>query len=86
MVLQIVLGINIMEKYYRRIRDLREDHDMTQLQVARYLKTELRQYRRYELGEVAIPVYFLIHLARLYDTSADYILELTDDPKPYKRV
>ena len=66
----------IMEKYYRRIRDLREDHDMTQLQVAQYLQTELRQYRRYELGEVAIPVYYLTCLARLYNTSADYILEL----------
>lgn len=74
-----------MEKYYRRIRDLREDHDMTQLQTAQYLKTDLRQYRRYELGEVAIPVYLLTRLALLYNTSADYILELTDDPKPYKR-
>ncbi len=74
-----------MEKYYRRIRDLREDHDMTQRQIADYLKIELKQYRRYELGEYPIPVYYLKRLARLYNTSADYILELTDDVKPYKR-
>lgn len=75
-----------MEKYYRRLRDLREDNDMTQLKVAQYLQIDLRQYRRYELGEVAIPVYFLSRLARLYNTSMDYIVELTDDPKPYKRI
>ena len=71
---------------FRRIRDLREDHDLTQQKVADYLQIDPRQYRRYELGEVAIPVYYLARLARLYNTSADYILELTDDPKPYKRI
>ena len=75
-----------MEKYYRRIRDLREDHDMTQLQTAQYLKTDLRQYRRYELGEREIPVHLLRRLARLYNTSIDYIVELTDNPKPYRKI
>ncbi len=75
-----------MDYYYRRIRDLREDHDLTQEKVAEYLKKDVRQYRRYELGEREIPVHLLRLLARLYNTSADYILELTDDPKPYKRI
>lgn len=71
-----------MDYYYRRLRDLREDHDMTQEQVAEYLKKDVRQYRRYELGEREIPVHLLRRLARLYNTSTDYILELTDDPRP----
>ncbi len=71
-----------MEKYYRRLRELRESNNMTQEQIAEYLDKDPRQYRRYELGEVAIPVYYLVCLARLYNTSTDYILELTDDPRP----
>jgi len=71
-----------MEKYYPRLRELRESNNMTQEQIAEYLDKDPRQYRRYELGEVAIPVYYLARLARLYNTSADYILELTDDPRP----
>ena len=75
-----------MDYFYRRIRDLREDHDMTQEQIAEYLQKDVRQYRRYELGEREIPVHLLRRLARLYNTSADYILEMTDDPRPYKRM
>lgn len=75
-----------MDYYYRRLRDLREDHDLTQQKVSDYLQIGIRQYRRYELGEREIPVHLLRRLARLYNTSADYILELTDDPKPYKRI
>ncbi len=71
-----------MDYYYRRIRDLREDHDMTQEQIAEYLQKDVRQYRRYELGEREIPVHLLRRLARLYNTSVDYILEMTDDPRP----
>ena len=71
-----------MEKYYRRLRELRETNNMTQEQIAEYLDKDPRQYRRYELGEVAIPVYYLTRLARLYNTSTDYILEMTDDPRP----
>lgn len=64
--------------YYRRIRDLREDHDMTQTQVAEYLGIKQPQYYLYESGEREIPTHFLVRLANLYHTTTDYILELTD--------
>ena len=74
-----------MDSYYRRLRDLREDHDLTQRQVAEYLGMKQPQYARYERGLRDIPTDSLIRLALYYDTSADYILELTDDIKPYPR-
>ncbi|MBQ7860984.1 MAG: helix-turn-helix transcriptional regulator [Clostridia bacterium] len=64
--------------YYKRIRDLREDSDMTQQQVADYLKMKQPQYNRYEKGYRDIPSDVLIALADLYNTSTDYILERTD--------
>lgn len=64
--------------YYKRIRDLREDSDMTQQQVADYLKMKQPQYNRYEKGYRDIPSDVLIALANLYNTSIDYILERTD--------
>lgn len=75
-----------MDYYYRRIRDLREDHDMTQIQIAKYLGIARTQYLRYEKGYQAIPVDLLIRLAVLYKTSTDYILGLTDNPKPYEKI
>ncbi len=67
--------------YYKRIRELREDHDMTQREVAAILHITQPQYFRYEQGYRDIPTDHLITLAKLYRTSADYILELTNDPK-----
>ena len=64
--------------YYKRIRDLREDSDMTQQQVADYLKMKQPQYNRYEKGYRDIPSDVLIALADLYNTSTDYILDRTD--------
>ncbi len=64
--------------YYKRIRDLREDSDMTQQQVADYLSMKQPQYNRYERGLRDIPSDILIALAKLYNTSTDYILGLTD--------
>ena len=64
--------------YYKRIRDLREDNDMTQKQVADYLNMKQPQYNRYERGYRDIPSDVLIALADLYNTSTDYILERTD--------
>lgn len=63
--------------YYKRIRDLREDNDLTQKQVADYLGMKQPQYNRYERGFRDIPSDVLIALADLYDTSTDYILERT---------
>ncbi len=65
--------------YYRRIRDLREDHDMTQKQVADYLNMKQPQYNRYEKGYRDIPSDVLIALADLYNTTTDYILGRTDE-------
>ena len=64
--------------YYRRIRNLREDNDMTQTQVAEYLGIKQSQYYRYESGAREIPTHLLVRLAILYHTTTDYILELTD--------
>ncbi len=74
-----------MTNYYRRLRDMREDHDMTQTQVAEYLGMKQSQYCRYEHGYRDIPTDILIRLAALYQTSTDYLLGLTDESKPYRK-
>jgi len=69
---------------FKRVRDLREDHDMTQKQMSEYLQIHQTTYSDYELGNLNIPIDVLIRLAKLYGTSIDYIVGLTDDPKPYR--
>ena len=69
---------------YKRIRDLREDKDLTQTQVAKMLGMSQTGYSKYETGENDIPTSILIKLAKFYSTSVDYILGLTDQLKPYK--
>ena len=64
--------------YYRRIRDLREDHDLTQRQLAAILGITQPQYFRYEQGYRDIPTDLLIRLADYYDVSTDYILGRTE--------
>lgn len=68
-----------------RIRDLREDHDLTQKQVSEYLNIRQNTYSQYETGHRQIPIDALIALANLYKTSTDYLLGLTDYAKPYPR-
>ena len=68
---------------YRRIRDLREDGDMTQKQVAKYLNCSQQVYSNYELGQRDIPTQILIALAELHKTSTDYLLGITDNPEPH---
>ncbi|MEI3140525.1 MAG: helix-turn-helix transcriptional regulator [Lawsonibacter sp.] len=70
---------------YRRIRELREDHDLTQRQIAAVLGMPQPQYFRYEQGYQDIPTDILIALADHYKTSTDYILGRTNDPKPYTK-
>lgn len=65
--------------YFKRLYDLRNDHDLTQQNVADYLTCNRQVYARYERGLREIPVSMLIKLADLYETSVDYILERTDD-------
>lgn len=60
--------------YQQRIRDLREDADLTQRQVAEYLGTSQTMYARYERGASELPVRHLVALARLYQVTTDYIL------------
>lgn len=67
---------------YRRIRDLREDHDYSQKYVAEKLHCSQQVYSNYELGQRDIPTQTLIGLARLYGVSTDYILGLGDEKKP----
>lgn len=66
---------------YRRIRDLREDNDMTQKQIAKELNCSQQVYSNYELGQRDIPTDVLIKLSIYYNVSADYILGLTDNPE-----
>lgn len=68
---------------YRRIRDLREDKDLTQMTMGKALFCSQRVYSKYERGEADIPTRILIHLAQLHGTSVDYLLGLTDEKRPY---
>lgn len=68
-----------------RIRDLREDNDITQKEVAEYLSIRQNTYSQYENGLRQIPIELLIKLSFYYDVSVDYILELTDIKTPYPR-
>ena len=68
---------------YRRIRDLREDHDLPQTELGRILSCSQRVYSNYERGELDIPTEILRKLARYYGVTTDYLLELSDIPWPY---
>lgn len=65
---------------YPRIRDLREDNDLTQETLAKILNVKQTTYSKYELGKINIPVESLIKLAAFYKTSVDYLIGVTDDP------
>ncbi len=66
---------------FRRIRDLREDHDMTQKEIAAKLNCSQQVYSNYELGQRDIPTDILIKLSKLYGVSVDYILGISDVPR-----
>ncbi|NMA55569.1 MAG: helix-turn-helix transcriptional regulator [Firmicutes bacterium] len=68
---------------YKRIRNLREDRDLTQAEVAKYLCVHQTTYSDYELGYLNIPVPVLDKLANLFETSVDYLVNRTDEQKPY---
>lgn len=71
--------------YYQRLRDLRDDHDMTQADVARLLNTVREQYNKYETGKQELPMHHFITLARFYNVSLDYLAGLTDTPRKLNR-
>lgn len=68
-----------------RLKDLREDHDLTQREIAEKLNIAQNTYSQYENAIHQLPIDVLVKLAHLYHTSTDYILELTNEPMPYPR-
>ena len=68
-----------------RIRDLREDSDLTQKQIAELLKMSQTGYSKYETGENDVPTAIWMALADYYQTSVDYLMNRTDEKQPYKR-
>ena len=74
-----------MNMTVNRIRDLREDSDLTQKQIADYLDCDQSLYSKYERGERVLPLDIAVRLAQYYQTSVDYLLGLTDVRKPYPR-
>ena len=68
-----------------RLRDLREDSDLTQQMIADYLNIKQNTYCQYEKGSRQIPIDLLIRLAEYYSVSVDYILKLTDVKDPYPK-
>lgn len=71
--------------YKRRLRDLREDRDLTQQEVATYLGTSQTMYARYERGASELPIRHLVALSRLYGVSTDYILCLPANKRPSEK-
>ena len=69
---------------YYRIRDLREDRDLTQKDLAEYLNCSQVCYSHYETGKRDLPTEILIKLALFHDVSVDYLLGLTENPKHYR--
>ena len=70
---------------YGRIRDLRNDRGLTQEQVAKLLNVSQNTYSQYEIGVTRYPLDAVVELAKFYDVSIDYLVGLTDEPKPYPR-
>ncbi len=68
---------------YKRLKDLREDRDLSQKELAKILEMSQTGYSKYETGENDIPTQILIKLADFYNTSIDYILGRTNNQKPY---
>lgn len=68
-----------------RLKDIREDHDITQRELASYLSISQNTYSQYESGKRQIPIEILIRLADYFHTSTDYILERTDQKEPYPK-
>ena len=73
-----------MKKYQNRLRDLRQDKDLTQEEIAKVFFLQTTQYRRYENGETDLPLEWAKKFAVYYNVSIDYIAGLTDTPNSYK--
>ena len=84
MIVNILYLVMIMFLYHR-LKDCREDNDLTQTQIGEILGIDQRVYSTYETGKRQIPVNYLIKLALFYKTSLDYLVGLTNRPTPYER-
>lgn len=71
--------------YFKRLRDIREDKELSQTEIAKILNMKQQQYARYEKGINEIPFSYVIELAKFYNVSIDYLAGLTNETKPYKR-
>ena len=80
---KLLSGDKSMKSYVDRIRELREDNDIKQKEIAEYLKTTQQVYSRYEKGTNEIPLRHIIALARYYNVSCDYILGETNNRERY---
>jgi len=76
-------GVNDMY-FYQRLRDLREDMELTQAEVAKILGTAREQYNKYELGKQEIPFHHVITLAKYYNVTVDYLAGIVDKPRKLK--
>ena len=76
--------MNLVIKMYKRIRDLREDNDLSQAQIAKILNVSQSTYSRYEIGFLDVPSEILIALSKFYNVSVDYILGLSKEPDQIK--
>ena len=72
--------------HLKRVNELREARNLTQKDVCKVIGIQQPQYNRYETGKRDFPLAYIVDVALLFNTSVDYILELSDDAKPYKRV
>ncbi len=73
-----------MKNYYERMRDLREDHDLRQMDMAKVLGlTNQQAYQRYEAGRALMPIHLLIKVATFFNVSLDYLCGLTDDKRKF---
>ena len=70
---------------YQHIRDIREDHDLSQKQMAELLNIGQTTYSDYEFGKINIPIEILKNLSLYFNTSIDYLLDMTDEKEPYPR-
>lgn len=82
----VVNLVNKKQRYYNRIKDLREDKDLTQAEIAKRLGLYTTQYQRYERAETTIPADIIVDIAKFHEVSTDYILGLTNDPTPSYKV
>ncbi len=73
-----------MEDYRKRLRDIREDNDLTQAQLGKLLNKSQQGYNHIEAGRAELKIEDLIKLCRFYNLSADYVIGLVDKKKPYK--